>query len=626
MYSGFPQLATWTRTRASFALLAALGLLAPVAAAATTVSAFPTTNAVVTTGWTSPTAVYADDTTYATAAPGKNLTVSSDFGGFGFDSSVPSNATINSVTVEVGWGASTTASILTLTAQSYVSGVAAGTQLSDATAPTPIAVKTQLSTGFTRSQLLNGTFVVRVQAVQGGSNVAVTASLDYVKVTVDYSLPVAPSAPGAPIPSAVTESGLTATWTASATGTPAPTYTLQQGASSTGPWTNVTGCAGIAGTTCGVTGLTPNTTTWFQVVATNSAGSATSGVSSALTLPGQPALGAYTNVLSTSLTANWTLSGTTTGLTYTLQRGASSTGPFADVTGCVGIAATSCTDGTVAASTTYWYQVRALNATGGGAWSLSTSVTTAPPSNLEGDTAAGSNRPAVAIINPTSGTVGSWFKVQARVASPAGNVTGVTLYYNTASVAMTPSANYGTTATAGVWEYVFPALATGSYTLQVQATNASGSVFSRQVPITVVASGTGDGNLLVRDNASQLCADCHAVKSHSSETTSNTYGSWSLACRDCHTPHSTTNIFLVNQQITAPALTKAESPRSVTFYNRNGYVAGGMANPGNTGVCQVCHTRTQHYRQDGTLADHELTSNCSDCHTHVNGLKAKCTT
>jgi len=43
--------------------------------------------------------------------------------------------------------------------------------------------------------------------------------------------------------------------------------------------------------------------------------------------------------------------------------------------------------------------------------------------------------------------------------------------------------------------------------------------------------------------------------------------------------------------------------------------------PSPAGVCQVCHTRTNHWRADGSLAaDHFSGSNCTQCHTHRDGF------
>ena len=73
---------------------------------------FANANTVVTTGWTNPTNAYADDTSYATAAPGKNADITTDWGFPAFATGdIPDGATINSVTAEVLYKSSVTNSV-----------------------------------------------------------------------------------------------------------------------------------------------------------------------------------------------------------------------------------------------------------------------------------------------------------------------------------------------------------------------------------------------------------------------------------------------------------------------------------------------------------------------------------
>lgn len=141
------------------------------------------------TGWTNPGNVYADDNTYATAAPGKNSTVSMTASGFGFD--IPPGAEILSVTIEGEYRVSTTASNATYRMQARYNGTARGTQYSDASEPTSDTIRTDNNTGTWTAQELNSSLLqVQVDAVRGNSNTAVTFYLDYVAVTVEY-LPLA---------------------------------------------------------------------------------------------------------------------------------------------------------------------------------------------------------------------------------------------------------------------------------------------------------------------------------------------------------------------------------------------------------------------------------------------------
>jgi predicted CxxxxCH...CXXCH cytochrome family protein len=52
--------------------------------------------------------------------------------------------------------------------------------------------------------------------------------------------------------------------------------------------------------------------------------------------------------------------------------------------------------------------------------------------------------------------------------------------------------------------------------------------------------------------------------------------------------------------------------------------AGGATDPTPTGVCQVCHTQTSHWRSDGSRADHFNGENCATCHEHELGFRPSC--
>ena len=68
-------------------------------------------------GWTTSANAYTSNNTYATTAPNKNNTGTVNLGTFGFDATIPANATITGVTVTVEWKVSTAASIATLGAR-----------------------------------------------------------------------------------------------------------------------------------------------------------------------------------------------------------------------------------------------------------------------------------------------------------------------------------------------------------------------------------------------------------------------------------------------------------------------------------------------------------------------------
>lgn len=277
----------------------------------------------------------------------------------------------------------------------------------------------------------------------------------------------------------------------------------------------------------------------------------------------------------------------------------------------------------------------ASSATTGATFGLqvsSTDVTVAAPSTASGTLVTGntftvaaapspggaSNAPMVLLLNPAEGaTVSGNFRVQVQVDNPGGAaLTALKLSKNGGADAYAAYAfnlttdkktQYSVGVNAAVYETTIPVApsvggwAPGSYSLKLQATNANGSSTSSTAVINVKAAGVGDGNLLARDNGSQLCLDCHAIPTHSSQETSYNYGSWGMNCRTCHQPHNTRNIYLVREQIATPN----SGGKAVAFYNTTGRAANsfatstGPAVPG-TGICEVCHTKTSETAAVGT--------------------------
>jgi hypothetical protein len=271
--------------------------------------------------------------------------------------------------------------------------------------------------------------------------------------------------------------------------------------------------------------------------------------------------------------------------------------------------------------------------------------------SAEGDPTPNSTSPTLLIVNPTNGATVSLsqtgeIRVQAHVYNPAGlsgltaalSLNGGTSY----TVALTQNANYSVGTNAGIYEARLT-LSAGAYSLRARATNAAAqAVASGPVLITANPAGKGDGNLLVRDNSDQLCLDCHAIATHSSQASAK-YGSWAVGCRACHTPHGTTNIYLLRTTITPPAVNGYSPAQTVKFStttgdsNSSAAASASFVNSDGSGPCQVCHTRTvkpgtttkRWQRGAGTAgnADAHYTSAagtrpCTDCHNHKNGFVA----
>ncbi|BDG07396.1 NapC/NirT family cytochrome c [Anaeromyxobacter paludicola] len=293
--------------------------------------------------------------------------------------------------------------------------------------------------------------------------------------------------------------------------------------------------------------------------------------------------------------------------------------------------------------------------------------------SVEGDATANSAKATVSILNPArGGTVSGAFRTQVRVYSPNGlsKVTAVTvtaagstsstkqLVASAGSIACL-NANYANDTRSGVFEsnpggtclVAHFSLSAGAYTLTASVTNDAGTVTSAPVPLTVVGTRKGDGNLLGRDNAAQLCSDCHNVQTHSSEQTADAithtskYGSWSTTCRDCHDPHGTQNVYLFREQVTPPQVNGSWPPAPVYFSSKVGdsgapgatsRSTASFVNSDGSGPCQACHTRTNDgsggarwRRSDagGNVDAHftaaATTQPCTDCHNHTVGFKAR---
>jgi hypothetical protein len=270
------------------------------------------------------------------------------------------------------------------------------------------------------------------------------------------------------------------------------------------------------------------------------------------------------------------------------------------------------------------------------------------PGGLEGSPSSGTARPVVALVTPGDGATSSCgasaadpgCRVQARVtsATPLARVRLSTDGGATFTLDLAFKAAYGGTANAGIYEGVLR-LAPGAYALRAEAANAAGQVRSAPAIVVVEEAGTGDGNLLVRDNASELCTACHALREHGSDTTTSKYGSWTTVCRDCHAPHGTPNAMLVASQIRPPALEAYREAQPVRYARPTGAAGSNApedasyANPDGSGPCQVCHTRTEgtggaaRWRRSdaGGNADTHHTATvdrqrCTDCHPHANGF------
>jgi fibronectin type 3 domain-containing protein len=184
------------------------------------------------------------------------------------------------------------------------------------------------------------------------------------------------SPPGGPTYSAVSATSVTLSWTA---GEGATRYNVERSIGSSGTWSLV--ASSLAGTSFTSSSLTPNTVYWFRISAVNSAGAPGpySPATTVMTAPSAPGAPTFALVSTKSVTVSWTAP-PGSAASYMLERAPSSTGEWARV--ATSLTSTSYLDAALAASTTYWYRVRAANASDvEGAPSAARSVTTSADSS-----------------------------------------------------------------------------------------------------------------------------------------------------------------------------------------------------------------------------------------------------
>jgi hypothetical protein len=159
------------------------------------ITRFPTSNTAVSGTWSNPTNAYlSNGSVTSTTIAAKNTTADRQYGTFGFDSEIPSGATINSVAINVRHRNDTTAGVAFL--ENFASiGATAGAVNSDDTEPTTLTERTYSSYArpgggtWTRADLLNSTFTATIRARSGNSATSVVYEWDYISVTVDYTEP-----------------------------------------------------------------------------------------------------------------------------------------------------------------------------------------------------------------------------------------------------------------------------------------------------------------------------------------------------------------------------------------------------------------------------------------------------
>lgn len=145
--------------------------------------------------WTNDANISADDGAEATFALAvKNTSGRWNAGQtFGLDAIIPAGSTINQVEIRAEWRVNSTGGIANLELQAFVGGVAVGTVLANAAEPTTLTTDTDDITAdraWTRDDLLDGTFELKVRGRNGNSTTDPSYRVDHIAVQVDYTAPV----------------------------------------------------------------------------------------------------------------------------------------------------------------------------------------------------------------------------------------------------------------------------------------------------------------------------------------------------------------------------------------------------------------------------------------------------
>lgn len=117
--------------------------------------------------------------------------------------------------------------------------------------------------------------------------------------------------------------------------------------------------------------------------------------------------------------------------------------------------------------------------------------------------------------------------------------------------------------------------------------------------------------LRVNNSDNVMCLDCHNMGTHQLAN-----------CLTCHEEHNYTNLHGIRPRIKTPA----SGIKAVTFTNHTGHNSFADGDSTLNGVCEVCHTSTKYYKNDGSgFINHSGGFNyngkdCTACHTHLGGF------
>lgn len=158
-------------------------------------------------------------------------------------------------------------------------------------------------------------------------------------------------------------------------------------------------------------------------------------------------------------------------------------------------------------------------------------------------------------------------------------------------------------------------------------TASSDRSVSWEAPLPVPVA-PGDGYQLGKttyDDVEARCTTCHNPTGVA--PTSRTFASHRVRgevvrCGKCHDPHNIEGSGVGQALLRAAMRWPSALPATAYPAPGNALVAGA---PSFNGVCETCHTRTAHHRNDAS-GDHEhgVTQDCTTCHRHERGFTLSC--
>lgn len=152
-----------------------------------TVTVYPTSYSVIKGTWNNPTNMYADDGSYTTTTLSgydNSCTIAYNFP----SANIPAGATINSVTLQTQWKASSTTARLSSNIQMGYDGTLVGSLSEDKASTTSDRTQNCTTTGtWTVEQLNSGLAYARINASKGNLFASGTCSFDYLCIIVDHT-------------------------------------------------------------------------------------------------------------------------------------------------------------------------------------------------------------------------------------------------------------------------------------------------------------------------------------------------------------------------------------------------------------------------------------------------------